>query len=420
MDSAPATPSGWARAGRTAMREFRGSFKITLFLGFLACSAGTPSQGWAGAGDPSASERAPEAVAAIAPAAAPRGATLDLARAALEEPDPLLRAIRLGSHDAPSTAPLRLDDRLFPADDLKAAFSSFLRSVRPDSGVSTETLALFRADFALRRLVAERARREGFDRQEETRRLIEQRVDEILADQYLRRSILGDISVSATEIEQYYETHPEEFAKPRLATLRIIVAGSESEAAEATRLLNEGVEFEKVAESHSIHASRQKGGLLKPMPRGSLDTRVEEAAWKLKPGEFTRPIPVGGLFYVAQLVEISPPRVEPLEDARPRLLEMLYENKRRERLRGFSRNLLEGRRIILFEPTPEAAAAQLPPSASGAAPASGEGPNLAPAPAENASGSASSGSVSGESPLTAPPTPAPALGAASSPAERGS
>jgi hypothetical protein len=338
----------------------------------------------------------------------PRNLSLDLTRVALEQRDeahPTTATLRLGDHEAPATGTLRVDARLYKPLDLQNAFASFLRTARPDAARSTDTLALFRANFALQGLVADRARAEAADRDEEFQRLLEQRVNELLTEHYLRKRVLGDIAVSAAEVEEYYATHPEEFTQPRLITLRLVVVGTAEEAEEARKRLENGIAFEKVAEELSIHASRQKGGLLKPMARGSLDSRVEAVAWELGLDEVSAPIPVDGLYYIVKSLGATAATVEDLETARPRLLEKLYETKRRARLRDFARELLANHRVVLFDaeaapppaevviahPRPDAGRRGDAPRARGAPLASVESPRPAPLPAWPGSSSGGAG-----------------------------
>jgi len=298
-------------------------------------------------------ERAPLPVTAASRTNIPEHqAIIDIALTLLDratrEQDPLLK---LGQSDAGSSASLKLGRRLWSPAELKPLFQRFQQIAAVDDARTTKTLGLFRSTIATEHMLAERAMIEGLDRDPEFQTFLEASRQTMLAEFYLRRRVIDGITVSSQEIESYYREHPEEFRMPAEVTLRLILTESAESSKEAERRLSAGETFDKVAGDLSIHASRSRGGLLKPLPRGrgGLDPKVDEEVGRLQPNQVSPIIETASGYYIIQLVEVSPSQTQDLDAARPVLFDKLYQKKRRERLNACLEALLDNRPVVLFD-----------------------------------------------------------------------
>lgn len=135
---------------------------------------------------------------------------------------------------------------------------------------------------------------------------------------YLRRKILPLVMVSAQDIRDYYTTHQNEFTETDRVQFRVIKvnvdpAKGRGEALDRVRAVHEKLasaspaEFAAGAvEANDDRALKSSGGRIGSgdgwLQKGSFAVKeVEDAVWKLQPGQTTEVIPAGNSFYIARL-----------------------------------------------------------------------------------------------------------------------
>jgi foldase protein PrsA len=118
---------------------------------------------------------------------------------------------------------------------------------------------------------------------------------ELVARQILLKSVkVTDADVRA-EFDRRYG--------PKAKVLQIVVR-SEAEAQDVVQKLRLGADFAEMARDVSVdNVSRRKGGEIDPLGPGSP---LGDAAFKLKPGQFSDPIKTPDGFHVVKLVEMVP------------------------------------------------------------------------------------------------------------------
>jgi peptidyl-prolyl cis-trans isomerase C len=112
---------------------------------------------------------------------------------------------------------------------------------------------------------------------------------ELLMREYVSFLIEPTIKVTDADVEDYLKQSPNLIPRETLS-LREIVVKEEKEAREIKGELKKGVPFSKLATEKSIAPSKRNGGRIGQVTRGKLPPPVEEAAFKLKVGEFSEPI----------------------------------------------------------------------------------------------------------------------------------
>ncbi|MDQ3439508.1 MAG: peptidyl-prolyl cis-trans isomerase, partial [Planctomycetota bacterium] len=141
----------------------------------------------------------------------------------------------------------------------------------------------------------------------------------------LQKEIFPKISVTAAEMRRYYEENREktytvrDAARFEMIQVDPVKVGSRELAKQRIDELhakaNDGVDFAKLLPSSNRPALRNSAGELPWVDRGAFALgAVEEAVWKLSPGEVTPVIEEGGKFYIAQLDQKRQGRVLPFED----------------------------------------------------------------------------------------------------------
>ncbi|MGD0999571.1 MAG: peptidyl-prolyl cis-trans isomerase [Candidatus Brocadiia bacterium] len=135
---------------------------------------------------------------------------------------------------------------------------------------------------------------------------------ELLAKKILLKSVkVTDADVRA-EFDRRYG--------PKARVLQIVVR-SEADAEDVIKKLSLGADFAEMARDVSVdNVSRRKGGEIPPIGPGSP---LGDAAFKLKPGQFSDPVKTPDGFHVIKLLEMMPAVDKRLEDVKGDIQESL-------------------------------------------------------------------------------------------------
>ncbi|HXX58944.1 MAG TPA: peptidylprolyl isomerase [Thermodesulfovibrionales bacterium] len=148
------------------------------------------------------------------------------------------------------------------------------------------------------KMIADIARKEGFDKRPDVKEQLEFMVDDYLTREYLAKVVTKDVTVTDEDITQYYAVNKDKFPSPEQVRARHILikvpshaTNEEKEKARqlATDILeriNKGEDFAKLAEEFSQDSvSKAKGGDLGYFPKGKMLKAFEDVAFSLNPGQ---------------------------------------------------------------------------------------------------------------------------------------
>ena len=140
--------------------------------------------------------------------------------------------------------------------------------------------------------------------------------------------------ISEQDIKAEFERQIALSKDPKNATqyqISQIAVGSESEALQLKKKIDAGTGFEPLAKEKSADkATAINGGLVGWVFPYQLAVPVNEIVPKLHKGDVTRPIPVGGAWYLIKLVDSKPLVMLEYEQAKPNLIQTLIQNRRQE------------------------------------------------------------------------------------------
>jgi peptidyl-prolyl cis-trans isomerase C len=123
---------------------------------------------------------------------------------------------------------------------------------------------------------------------------------EVLIQEYFAK--LPSVNVPEEEIETLIKEHPALLPKETLQ-LKEIMVNTEKEANAIYDELKKGADFSKTAVDKSKAESRVSGGSMRPISRAMLPKPLEEVAFSLKQGEFSKPIKTEKGYYILYLTE---------------------------------------------------------------------------------------------------------------------
>lgn len=216
----------------------------------------------------------------------------------------IARAIMAELHFAAAERYLSPEDRQY-AKDLTAAWRA--RQINAAGG-SIEA-------------ARDKARQQGTSLEE----LVQQQHRYYVRMVYDRRKIYPRVRVTAADMRRHYDQNRStRFTVPDQAQFELIqinpkIAGSVESAREKAQELRDraaaGEDFTTLAEFSHGPRMRASDGSLTWIQRGAFAIEpVEEAVWKLQPGEITPVIEHDRAFYIARLEQKKPGRVKPFDD----------------------------------------------------------------------------------------------------------
>jgi len=134
--------------------------------------------------------------------------------------------------------------------------------------------------------------------------------------------------VSDNEVIDYYQAHPNEFVVPKRLHVQEIYIDTEENADRLYASLQNGGDFGKLAEKHTIRPGyAQKQGDLGFINEYNFPTLYAEAA-KLQVNQFSRPFPVGDHWSIVKLLEVKQSQPKAFEEVAAQIKTELQNQKR--------------------------------------------------------------------------------------------
>lgn len=120
-------------------------------------------------------------------------------------------------------------------------------------------------------------------------RFIEIRTN-IMFQNYYQREVINKVKVTESEKKSYYSKRKEEFIIPEQVSAKEILIKTKPEADSLYRLITTyKLKFDSVAQETSLAPTKSMGGDLGYFQRGTQPKEIEDKAFKLKPGEISKP-----------------------------------------------------------------------------------------------------------------------------------
>lgn len=225
--------------------------------------------------------------------------------------------------------------------DDKISYDEYLQHVRQnlgylDSDTDRVAKAIDLVNLAIdERILIQEGYRMGLDKDQEIVLLVDGQKSRFLLDELYKVKVIEKAKPSTSEIKAYYNKGKEQLH------LRHILVREEKEADEIYSLLKKGANFDTLAREKSIDPSAQEnGGDLSWVSWGMMVDPFQEAAWKLRPGQLSRPVKTQFGWHIIKLEERKPAE-KPLsfEQAKENIGKRLDSIRRRQLVDSFLDNL---------------------------------------------------------------------------------
>ncbi|MBI5211747.1 MAG: peptidylprolyl isomerase, partial [Nitrospirae bacterium] len=148
-----------------------------------------------------------------------------------------------------------------------------------------------------------------------------------------------------------------------------ILVKTEADAKKAYEKLQKGEDFAKIASEMSIDkATAKSGGDIGMFKKGDMKPELEEAAFRLKKGDISKPISLKDGIHIIKVTDAKGSVME-FEKVKGFVRQKMTAERQREGIDKFIENLKKSYKIdinkdalskLTFEPAPQPAPAQMP------------------------------------------------------------
>jgi len=194
--------------------------------------------------------------------------------------------------------------------------------------------AAVREELINREVIAQEAQRVGMANSAEVKAQLEIVRQEIIVGAYLR-DYARKHPVTEAEIQKEYDRAKAQHGDKEYKARHILVE-TEDQAKSLIAELKKGAKFDDLASKNSKDTgSAQRGGDLDWNVPGTFDKMFSDAMVKLEKGKYSdAPVKTRFGFHIIQLDDVRPAKFAALGEVRPRIQQMLVQNKIDELIKG--------------------------------------------------------------------------------------
>ncbi len=155
--------------------------------------------------------------------------------------------------------------------------------------------------------------------------------ENLLVNYSVEKIIASVSSVTDKEVEEFYNSNPEQFNSGETVNASHILVESKERALEILNEINAGKSFEDCAKEYSSCPSKENGGSLGDFGRGQMVPEFDSAVFAMEPGAISEePVKTQFGYHLIKLNSKSEAQVMPLEQVRDGIRSMLTSEKQKK------------------------------------------------------------------------------------------
>jgi len=191
---------------------------------------------------------------------------------------------------------------------------------------------------------------------------IQDAIDRILSDYYLREQVYSKIKITDAEIKEYMDKNPDSFQAPEAVRVQHIlirlgrevkpdeVEAKQKKAEEILAKAKAGEDFNELVKTFSEDKSSQnKNGELGYLAKGRYGKEFDERVFNLKPGEISPAIRTARGFQIFRVQERRPAGERSLSEVRPWITSRLKTVKEQEARDAAVKDLMEKYKVNIHK-----------------------------------------------------------------------
>jgi peptidyl-prolyl cis-trans isomerase C len=220
---------------------------------------------------------------------------------------------------------------------------------------SSEQRTNFIRQILLTKAIASRARKDGFEKKPETKEIVSYLIDQYLAQEYLSKVVVANVTSTVEEMNKYYVEHEKDFLIPEAVRVRhIFISASKDSTAELKdkarakaedllQKIRKGEDFVKLAKEYSEDSdSASKGGDLGYVAAGKTNSpEFENAAFALKTWEVSNIVETPFGFHIIRVDEKQEKRTASFDEAKEHIQTQLKDQNKQKKSQEFLDNLVK-------------------------------------------------------------------------------
>lgn len=197
-------------------------------------------------------------------------------------------------------------------------------------------------------VIADLAKKQGFDKQPEIKAQMDLFLNSLLANEYLKREVTGNVSISEDDMKHYYNSHKFEFKIPEMARASQILIQVDKNASEKDKKaakekaedilkkIRAGEDFAKLASEYSDdQETKSKDGDMGFFPKNTTPKPIENAAFTMKPGEVSDIIEAPLGYYIIKAEGKKEQGMESFEDVKEKIKQRMLKDQTQAKLSEF-------------------------------------------------------------------------------------
>ena len=173
--------------------------------------------------------------------------------------------------------------------------------------------------------------------------------ERFLVQEWIRRTLVPTLRITAAEIKAYYQEHTDEFVIPERVRALHIVVPSPDQAAQIREGLAAGKDFATMAQELSHGPEADRGGDLGYFAANETLPLFAEACFDLSVGEVSDIVVSDYGFHIFKVVDKKPRRKKSLSQAEEEIRQRLQVERIRETAEKYVDNLRQGLEISINE-----------------------------------------------------------------------
>ena len=244
-----------------------------------------------------------------------------------------------------------VNGKVLTAEEFKA-LTDEIKSSYPDLVLTDDQKKELLNSWVKEEVLAQEAVKQGLEKSDNAKTRIEESRRQVLARIVLEKQILGSVSVTDKEIQDYYDNNRATFKStdPRIHARHILVK-TEDEAKKIASEIKKGGDFAKLAAQYSQDpGSKNKGGDLGFFSRDEMVSKeFDDAAFTLKKGQTSPPVHTKYGYHLIQVVEKKVSETKGFDEVKDLIKRELLKKKRGEALESYLDKLKSNDKIEVRE-----------------------------------------------------------------------
>ncbi len=177
-----------------------------------------------------------------------------------------------------------------------------------------------------------------------------------IQDRLVYEEIGSKIKIDNADIMAYYKEHVDDFTLPMEFSLNCIYLTKENTTAEAVKEKQKIIDgqlnadnFEETAKTHSQYPGSENNFFMGTFKEGELDAKIEAQATRLKKGEYSPWLETETGWYIVQLHEKTPKKLQEYKLVREKIERSLRQKEQNIKLAAYVEQLKKESHIKIYE-----------------------------------------------------------------------